>query len=240
MDKKDDTLTEEVQNRLQDLFGEKEEPPASMEDQKISDHMEDDEISAHMEEEEAPTPGKDTVAPEDSPIRNLKSTILSIDWEISDELLNALSEEIGKLEMRYKDDKDLLLFLQLLGSVGKYIQKRKVNAHPGAIKVLNSVYNSLEEVLLSESITEAEKREKLLVQIDEFKNLKEQIALKKPDMPVKKEAAPDEHRPAQETSKALPKDMSHLTTQEVLEYALSEIKQVIRDEFKALKSELKK
>jgi hypothetical protein len=231
LDKKDDSLTEEVQSRLKDLFGEKEEAPTSMEDERIS---------APMEEEETPASGEDSVSPEDSPIRGLKTTILSIDWEISDELLNALIEEIEKLEDRYKDDKDLLLFLQLLGSVGKYIQKRKVNAHPGAINLLNSVYNSLEEVLLSESITEAEKREKLLVQVEEFKKLKGQIALKKPDTPKKKDEAPDEHRPTEETREGLPKDMSHLTTQEALVYVLSEIKQVIRDEFKALKAELKK
>lgn len=232
MDKKDDALTEEVQSRLQDLFGEKEEAPASMEDEKIS---------VPMEEEEAPASGEDSVAPEDSPIRDLKSTILSIDWEISDELLNALIEEIEKLEDRYKDDKDLLLFLQLLGSVGKYIKKRKVNAHPGAIKVLNSVYNSLEQVLVSGSVTEAEKREKLLVQVEEFKKLKEQIALKKTDTPKTKDAAVQtERRPTEETRKKSPEDMSSMTPQEALAYALSEIRQVIRDEFKALIAELKK
>jgi hypothetical protein len=232
LDKKDDALTEEVQSRLQDLFGEKEEAPASMEDEKIS---------VPMEEEEAPASGEDSVAPEDSPIRDLKSTILSIDWEISDELLNALIEEIEKLEDRYKNDKDLLLFLQLLGSVGKYIKKRKVNAHPGAIKVLNSVYNSLEQVLVSGSVTEAEKREKLLVQVEEFKKLKEQIALKKTDTPKTKDAAVQtERRPTEETRKKSPEDMSSMTPQEALAYALSEIRQVIRDEFKALIAELKK
>jgi hypothetical protein len=234
LDKKDDALTEEVQSRLQDLFGEKEEAPASA-------SMEDEQISVPMEEEEIPASEKDRGAPEDSPIRDLKSTILSIDWEISDELLNALLEEIGKLENRYKNDKDLLLFLQLLGSVGKYIQKRKVNAHPGAIKVLNSVYNSLEEVLLSESITETERREKLIVQVEEFKKLKEQIALKKTDTPKKIDAAIQaEPRPSEDTREKSSEDMSSMTTQEALAYALSEIKQVIRDEFKALKTELKK
>ena len=91
MEKKDDVLTEEVQSRLQDLFGEKEETHAS---------NEDEEISAPVEEEETPAAGENSVAPEDSPIRDLKSTILSIDWEISDDLLDALIEEIYKLESR--------------------------------------------------------------------------------------------------------------------------------------------
>jgi len=232
LDKKEDALAEEVQSRLKDLFGEKEEASTSMENEKIS---------VPMEAEETPASGEASVVPEDSPIRGLKTAILSIDWEISDELLNVLIEEIGKLENRYKDDKDLLLFLQLLGSVGKYIKKRKVNAHPGAIKVLNSVYNSLEEVLVSESITGAEKREKLLVQVEEFKKLKEQIALKKTDTPKKKDAAVQaERRPTEGIREESSEDMSSMTPQEALAYALSEIRQVIRDEFKALKEELKK
>ena len=62
---------------------------------------------------------------EGSPITGLKTTLLSIDWEISDDVLRTLIEEIGRLENVYKHDKDIMLFLQLLNSAGKYIKKRK-------------------------------------------------------------------------------------------------------------------
>ena len=106
--------------------------------------------------------------------------------------------------------------------------------------MLNSVYSSLEDVLLSDSITAAEKREKLIVQVEEFKKLKEQIALKKTDPSKNKDAAVQaERRPTEETREEPSEDMSAMTPQEALAYALSEIRQVIRDEFKALIAELK-
>jgi len=96
-----------------------------------------------------------------------------------------IEEQIGKLENVHRHDKDILLFLQLLNSVGKYIKKRKVNAHPDAIKLLNSVYDSLENVLSSPNISSDEKRQKLLDQVGAFKKLKEQIAQKKSESDIR-------------------------------------------------------
>ena len=214
-------VTDEVESRLADLFGESEENPAFMEDSSI---------------------------PEDFPLKGLKTTLLSVDWEISDEVMTTLVEEIAKLEDTYNDDKTLLLFLRLLGSVGKYIKANKANTHPGAIKLLNSVYNSLESVLLSEEITDEEKRQTLLVQVKEFKKLKEQIALQKADALKEREAKPPEEIKTvvgeQEEDAAIveesrPPDMSRMPPHEAFVYALEEIKQVINAEFRALRAELK-
>lgn len=223
----DRTVAGEVEDRLKDLFGESEESP---------------DIA-----------GKSDSPEEDSPIRKLKSTILSIDWEISDDLLDKLIKEIGILENTYKDDKNLLVFFQLLGSVGKYVKSTKANAHPGAIRLLNSVYNSLEIVILSKGITTAEKRKILHVQVDQFKQLKEKIALRKAEMAKKKEIIPPETKPAIEEkeedvvvqvepeviTEKLPPDISRMTPQETVAYVLAEVKQLIRAEFKALREELK-
>jgi hypothetical protein len=219
-----------MDDRLNDFFNESEKNSASIEDN--SD-------------------------PEAFPLRDLKSILLSIDWEISDEVLTMLIEEIGTLEDTYKNDKNLVVFFQLLGTVGKYIKKRKVNAHPGAIKLLNSVYNSLEIVLLSKGITEAEKKKILLVQVKEFKKIKEQIAHRKVDMTKRIAVEPSEKKkpkfeeqkkdvivqvepgPPEEARVELPRDISRMTPQEAFAYVLEEVKQVIRTEFKVLKEELK-
>ncbi len=223
----DRTVAGEVEDRLKDLFGESEESPAIA--------------------------GKSDSPEEDSPIRKLKSTILSIDWEISDDVLDKLIKEIGGLENTYKDDKNLLVFFQLLDSVGKYVKSTKANAHPGAIRLLNSVYNSLEIVILSKGITTAEKRKILHVQVEQFKKLKEKIALRKAEMAKKKEVIPPEIKPAIEEkeedvvvqvepeviTEKLPADISRMTPQETVAYVLAEVKQLIRAEFKALREDLK-
>ncbi|MDY6988724.1 MAG: hypothetical protein SWQ30_11790 [Thermodesulfobacteriota bacterium] len=191
---------------------------------------------------------EDSGLPEDFALRDLKATILSIDWEITDEAMTSLIEESGRLTEEYKDDKSILMFLRLLDSAGKYIKTNKANAHPDAIKLLNSVYNSLEKVLLSEGITEGEKKEILLGQVEEFKRLKEQIALKKADRARKKQeklpegaAAPVEERrkeaavPAQGGGP----DVSRMAAHEAFAFALEEIKAVIHGEFRALRAELK-
>lgn len=232
MDNKNDgSVTEEVQSRLEDLFGE---------DGKASVFMEDSSV------------------PEDSPLRKLKSIFLSVDWEIDDEVMAKLIEEVGRLEDTYKDDKSLLSFFRLLGSVGKYIKTRKANAHPDAIKLLNSTYNSLEKVFLSEGIAQAEMKEILLAQVEEFNKLKEQIGSKKAETAKEEEVKPPEetipvievqekdvvvqaeYRPPEETEEELLRsEMSRMTTQEALAYVLAELKQVIRTEFKELNEKLK-
>lgn len=205
--KNDSTITDEVQSRLEDIFKESEKTLANVEER-----------------------GE----PQDSPLRGLKTVLLSIEWEITDEAMTTLIGELDKLEDKYKDDKNLLLFLRLLATAGKYIKSSKANAHPGAIRMLNSVYKSLEIVLLSKGITEAEKKKILNTHVKEFKKLKEQIALRKASKVKEKKVKPPE-----ETREELMRDMSHMTPQEVLAYVLDEVKQVIRDEFKALKEELK-
>jgi hypothetical protein len=219
------------------------------------------EVESQMEylfEENDKTPvfSEDSGASDDSPIKSLKASILSIEWEISDELLNTLVGEIGKLEQTFKGDKDLLLFLQLLGSVAKYIKKRKVNAHPDAITLLNSVYNSLERVVLSKDILEDEKRETLLVQVGNFKKLKERIASRKvdeekkpvtklprtpaPTISEKDAAAPVKPPPAGKIPEVSPPDIDGMTPQEMLAHVLAEVRSVIRAEFERLREDLNK
>ncbi len=232
MDNKNDgTVTGEVESRLEDLFGESGKAPVFMEDKGV---------------------------PEESPLRSLKAIVLSVDWEIDDEVMGRLLEEIGRLEDTYKDDKTLLLLFRLFGSVAAYIKTRKGNAHPDAMKLLNSAYNSLEKALLSKDITQAEKKQILVAQVKEFKKLKEQIASRQADTagskevklfkktgPVIEEQKNDVfvevgHRPPEEpTEELLRSEMSRMTPQEALAHILVELRQVIRAEFKALKAELK-
>ena len=67
-DSKDvDTLSTELENRLDDLFGENNLSPAD---------AEDNDIAAHY------------------PLAELKNLILSIDWEITDDVLGKLLQQI--------------------------------------------------------------------------------------------------------------------------------------------------
>jgi HAMP domain-containing protein len=159
-DKIDASIVDEVEKRLDDLFGDSDD---------ASDFEGDGgDIEGPLELEE----GGDV---EDTPLKELKSIVLSIDWEITDEIMTNFLDQVDGLKEAYKDDKVVLMFLQLLGSVGKYIKAKKESAHPDVVKLLNTAYAGLEKVLLTEDITETERKKLLIAEVNEFKKLRERL-----------------------------------------------------------------
>jgi hypothetical protein len=228
-EKRDSSVTAEVERRLEYFFGESDEGFVS---------------------------GDDSKDMEETPLRDLKALVLSIDWEITDETMGRFIKQIERCEEFYKQDKDSTLFLQLLGSLGKYIKASGAKAHPNAIKVMKSVYNALEKVALSKDMPEAEREKILLVEVVRFKELKQQIAQRKAEREKKakpttsKRTEPAAERQAEErrdmvevsgppAQKALGPDWNRMTPHEAFGYALEEMKQVIKAEFQALRAELR-
>jgi len=103
-----DTLSSELESRLDDLFGENN---LALPDAENSDP------SAHY------------------PLAELKNLMLSIDWEITDDVLEKLLQQIKDLKLTYKHDKIVLTFLQILGSLGDYIKTNRAKSHPKAFKI---------------------------------------------------------------------------------------------------------
>jgi hypothetical protein len=270
----DGTVTDEVESRLKDLFGDGEESSFSEGDSgefSKAPVRELEEISAiadDIDEKDNLSPGEKAGSPEsienkdyidDSALRYLKAIVLSIDWEISDETMKGLIDETDRLKDVYEDDRTLALLSQLLGSVGKYIKNNKAGSHPDSINLLNSIYASLEKVVLSKSMTEAARKKELFDQVKKFKQLKEKIALIKEGTAEKREVTPhgipappagerskgsglqEESRPGGEPLQeiAVRADMSRMLPHEAFAFALEEIKEVIKVEFKALRAELK-
>jgi HAMP domain-containing protein len=175
-DKTDSGIVEEVEKRLDDLFGDSDESSDFEED---SDDIEEGPLALERD-------GGDV---EDSPLEELKPIVLSIDWEITDEIMTKFLVQVDALKEAYKDDKIILMFLQLLGSVGKYIKAKKANADPDVVKLLNSAYAGLEKALLTEGITETERKKLLITEVNKFKKLKERLT-GKPAAERKKTVSP--------------------------------------------------
>lgn len=272
-EKNDGTVTVEVEKRLEDLFREDGESFDFLEENDDSedsspvelevspDFLEDSsdlEHSPPRELEELSGFEEDGSGLDQSPLKELKTIVLTIDWEINDEDMTRFVEQVETLKLVYEYDRVILLFLQILGSLGKYIRANKGNSHPNAIKVLNSVYTSLEKVLLQKDVTAAQKEKILLVEVQRFKELEGQVALKraaahrKKDTKIRQEAeanskgkekdmAPiEKSRPAGIAEEVVSRpDMNRMAPHEAFAYALEEIKQMIKAEFKALRAELK-
>jgi len=113
---------------------------------------------------------------EESPISRLKSLILSIDWEITDETLIQFNDELVDLKDIWAAEKINLIYIQALEKISKYIYQQKADAHPDAIKLLLTFYYNLEKIVYSEDLTENQKKDILLKDVKRFEFLKRQIA----------------------------------------------------------------
>ena len=163
-DSKDvDTLSTELENRLDDLFGDNNVAPPG---------PEENDVAAHY------------------PLAELKNIILSIDWEITDEVLGKLLQQIKDLKLTYKHDKIVLTFLQILNSLGDYIKTNRAKSHPKTFKILNSVFSSLDKVVLSREMPETAKKKILRAEMNRYKELRTQISQGKTAAHSKPEAKP--------------------------------------------------
>jgi hypothetical protein len=152
VDKKaNDTFAFDLENRLDDFFSDalpSPNPPSADEPPEVQTNM---------------------------PLKDLKSTILAIDWEISDDALEAFIDQIDELADQHPDDKVVQTYLKILKSLGKYIRSHKSKAHPDTIKRIMAVYDSLEQSLVNDELS-ADQREKMLRdEIRQFKDLKAKI-----------------------------------------------------------------
>ena len=229
----EDSLSSELESRLDDLFGE---------DDKFTEGPVADEV------------------PDDYPLAELKNLVLSIDWEITDEVLVNFLSQIKELKTTYKDDKIILTFLQILGSLGEYIKTNRGKAHPKTFKILNSVFSRFDDVILSKDMQESEKKRILRTEMARYKELRAQISREKADRIPKKAAKPAEKikaivkeqllsveaTPAPTTEKPaiVPKEelsgpaVSGVSYSEEIAKAVEEIKEFIHTEFKSLREAL--
>jgi hypothetical protein len=146
------TLSSELENRLDDLFREDEVPQEN---------------------------SQQTGAMQDYPLAELKSLVLSIDWEITDEVLDKFLKQLNELKLRYQADKIILTFLQILSSLGDYVKTNRSRAHPKTFKILNSVFARLDQLILSKDMSELDKKRILQTEIHRYKELRAQIARSK-------------------------------------------------------------
>ncbi|MBW2029919.1 MAG: hypothetical protein JRH06_07115 [Deltaproteobacteria bacterium] len=193
----------------------------------------------------------------DNPLRDLKAEVLSIDWEITDRVMTRFIGEVERLRAIYHADKVFMSFLQILHSLGKYVRNKKGRAHPDAIKLLNSVYNSLEKVFALEGAPEGERKKILFAEVDRFRKLKAEIAstkgkplapsisrdgsLRESTGQLERQKGPEAAKAEKDTALAPQEELPHqgMQSNQLFLAALEEIKDYITGELNALRAELR-
>lgn len=242
-DSKDvDTLSSELESRLDDLFGENNGALPEAEDNDAASHY---------------------------PLAELKNLILSIDWEITDDVLQKFIQQIKDLKLTYKHDKIVLTFLQILNSLGDYIKTNRAKSHPKTFKILNSVFASLDKVVLARDMTTTVKKKILQAEMLRYKELRAQIAQVKTAAKPKEKIKPanaekreiakvTEDQPVPLTEPSVPLSEAAISESPVIDQgqesdivslrqpsvetlaeAVDEIKKYLHDEISALKKEIK-
>ncbi len=266
---KDDKLDFEIAKRLDDLFGEGnassdessalKADDATVDENKSPDKQPataDDEIF-ELEEMLANEKGAERT-PDDYPLVELKNMVLSIDWEITDEVLSDFLSQVNDLKNTYKNEKIILMFLQLLSSLGEYIKTNRGNAHPKTFKILNSVFSRLEDVVQNEDMAESEKKKLLKAEMNKYKQLRKQVAQKKATRVSRRQAKPVQmdkpylRAPKKKKSAKRPDTFSTAVEEknrfsdavatkshDTIAEAVEELKQFIHSELNALRQELK-
>jgi len=220
-----ESITSEVEARLEALFGDIEEQPA---------------------------PREEVPQPQDSPLRKLKATVLSIEWEITDEVISALMSELDGLKRTFEGDQTAQIFLQLLIALGSYVRAKRGKAHPHTLDALNEVFADFEKAL-SPGTTAAAKKKLLRKSVERFKQLKQEIALKKAEPAKKVEGKaghaiePAAHLPlhkskweiSRESWEALMQSNQNLALSvETLVRNMEEATEVFRSQYDALRDEV--
>jgi len=199
----DDALVDEIDGRLDELFAGDKTPQ---------------------------TPDGERSDIKEYPLKELKAVILSIDWEITDDAMKRLADQVVVLKKRYKDDRIVFMLIQLLGSIGEYIRINKGKSHPDSFKFLNSLFKNLDKVVRAKGLTESEKKKILSGEVNKYKALKDKLSSQKPVAEKEKRVKPAVKAKAEKTD-VLPI--------EAFADAMDQIRQLIRSEFDSLRDELK-
>jgi len=186
------------------------------------------------------------------PLKNMKSIVLSVKWEINDQILAQLENEVNKLDLLYTGDRIIQGFLRILRFVGRYVRVRGVSSNQDAVNLLLSVYDHLEKVMVSEGMTEAKKHIFLTDSIKQYRSwventdLNDQIETQAPEANVQDILIPIQPTPIDEMPPLRDENveraiaaMKDLPPHEAFAYALDEMKKTFQAELDAMKKEIR-
>lgn len=178
-DKEKDSVRDEVDGRLDDFFSEDDwEEPAATAETLDADPEEDIPVVEAAPVAASPAGGGDLA--EELGIKDMKVLVLSLEWEITDSLMDKLVAEVERLKVTWKDDAVLVTYLDILGLLGKYIRVKKASSHPSSMVLLREVYESLEDTLTKKDMDETERKRAVLAMVQKFNRLKKSIGTGKP------------------------------------------------------------
>lgn len=177
-----DSLAAALDKRLDDLFDE-------------DTLMESEDPAPPVSKSKSRTKGRESVkkntdmrsADSDRPggefLHGLNALLLSMEWEISDSVMDQYLSEVRRLQKKMENDKIFMNLFRMLESVGSYLKQKKVHAHQDSLRILQETQASLGMLMdMGDSLSEKEKKISLQENYARFQSFREQITGKKSDV----------------------------------------------------------
>jgi hypothetical protein len=174
---KTDTLTMELDKRLEDLFDE----DTLMEPEKSSSppkpvRKETSKKNPDLRFAGGEKPGGD-------PLRGLNALLLSMEWEIDDSVMDQYLGEIQRLQGTWEKDRIVLNFFRILEALGSYLKQKKVHAHQDTLRLLQEIQGELGMLMdKGETLQDLQRKEHFQKAYQHFQDFRKQITGKTGDL----------------------------------------------------------
>ncbi len=109
-------------------------------------------------------------------LHHLKSLVLGIDWEVTDQVLEDLEQEVGRLRSEGIGGRLVGILLHGMDALARYMRQSGLRTHAAAFSVLYAMYDGVEQILGRPDMTEAESIALILELGERFEGLKLAVA----------------------------------------------------------------
>jgi len=109
-------------------------------------------------------------------LHHLKGLVLGIDWEVTDQVLEDLEQEVGRLRSEGVGGRLVGILLQGMDALARYMRQSGLRTHAAAFSVLYAMFDGVEQMLGRPDMTEAESIALILELGERFEGLKLAVA----------------------------------------------------------------
>jgi hypothetical protein len=178
-------------------------------------------------------------------IYNLKKILLSMEWEVTDNILSKYLNEIIQLQRQFQDNLYLKCLLQLQYIYGRFIKTYPEKIPLKTYTILYTLYGWMKKILANKKLSNFEKKKIVKQEIRKYKNFKKYFTSSKNILSQnkcykyssKKRFKTSRNK---DSKKVMKKNVNQdeLSNRQYLDNILLEMKKFIKKEIKILKYEL--
>ena len=176
---------------------------------------------------------------------NLRTLLLSIEWEITDDILSKYLNETIQLQRLFQNNRYLKRLLQIQYFYGRFIKTYPDRIPLKTYKILYTLYNCMNNILANKKLSDFEKKKIVAQEIHRYKNFRKHLTIKKnifSEDKSYKNSTQKRHKisPNKDSKNGIRKIIvqDELTYKRYMDSTLLEMKTFIKKEIKKLKYEL--